>query len=172
MLFIFCYLINFCNMEVPHFQIEKCQIWWGSVSWMYHFNSMPFHEVGVVLTFQLKAISEKEDNDIFSIVCHLRMGGATISIWCNFGELRRRRYHSQISCTFSAAAGAIIWYAGPATNQMKRKMHGRGLEDFAFLWAIAHWTYELIAHIVAHKETLKIPSPTHHHHHHKIRFPG
>ena len=141
-------------------------------SWMYHFNSMPFHEEGVVITFQLGAISENEDNDIFSIVCHLRMGGATISIWCNFGELRRRRYHSQISCTFSAAAGAIIWYAGAATNQMKRKMHGRGLEDFAFLWTIAHWTYELIAHIVAHKETLKIPSPTHHHHHHQIRFPG
>ena len=111
-------------MEVPHFEIEKCQIWLRPVSRMYHFNSMPFHELGVAITFQLKAISENEDNNIFSILCHLRMGSASISIWCNFRELRRRRYHSQISCTFSAAAGAIIWYAVAATNRMKRKMHG------------------------------------------------
>ena len=54
---------------------------------MYHFNSMPFHELGVAITFQLKAISENEDNNIFSILCHLRMGSATISILMQFQRI-------------------------------------------------------------------------------------
>ena len=77
-----------------------------------------------------------------------------ISIWCHFKELGW--YHSQISCTFSAAGEEELSSDTQQQSEWKENARERGLEHFPSMSDSPLKVWVDNTHIVAHKEALRI----------------
>ena len=138
-MFWFCWIISsFAIWKCPILKLgsDKCyqSLWciilFQKVVWRYHFNLMPFYKVWNGDIIHKFSISFTDTSiSIPEWYCFNSVQYLQISIWCHFKELGW--YHSQISCTFSAA-GAIIWYA--ATIRMKAKCTRKRPWAFPPLW--------------------------------------
>ena len=158
--------IIFCNMEVPHFEIEIWPIWW-SVSlvyhfismpfhkeiWRYHFNSTPFYKVRIGDSIHKFIISY---TDILNII-DIAFGEGKIiffqfcAIFTNFNLMPFQRI-GMISFTNFLHFLCSRWsyHLIRSNNLNERKMHEKEALSISPLWVIAHWKYELITHILLH----------------------
>ena len=147
-----------------------------SVSLMYHFNSIPFLKVGIWMQFRewylFNSIPFENGRYYFNLMRFQRIFLLFTSVTFNSMQFHTAgmeiyfQFYAILQCgdAISENCDNDIIQKFPALSpqlsssdtkqqqesEWKANAKEGGLEDCAFLWTIAHWTYDLIAHIVAH----------------------